>query len=114
MSIDQKMAMTSSESEGRGPSCGKVLIAEDDAICRKILQTWLQNWGYQVIVADDGAKAWDILQQENAPKLLILDWVMPEIAGTELCRRVREREQVPYQYILLVTANDAKQDVVRG
>jgi two-component system, cell cycle response regulator len=114
MSIDGKTVVTSSESEGRGRSCGTVLIAEDDAICRKILQTWLQNWGYQVIVADDGAKAWDILQQENAPQLLILDWVMPEIDGTELCRRVRERQQAPYQYILLVTANDDKQDVVRG
>jgi two-component system, cell cycle response regulator len=114
MSIDEKTAVTASESEGRGRSCSTVLIAEDDAVCRKILQTWLQSWGYQVIVADDGAKAWDILQQENAPKLLILDWVMPEIDGTELCRRVRERQQVPYQYILLVTANDDKQDVVRG
>jgi two-component system, cell cycle response regulator len=114
MSMDAKTVVTSSESEGPGSSCGTVLIAEDDAICRKILQTWLRNWGYRVIVADDGAKAWDILQQENAPELLILDWVMPEIDGTELCRRVRERQQVSYQYILLVTANDDKQDVVRG
>jgi len=114
MSIVEKTAVTSLESEGRGNLCGTVLIAEDDAICRKILETWLRNWGYRVIVADDGAKAWDILQQENAPELLILDWVMPEIDGTELCRRVREQRRVSYPYILLVTANDEKQDVVRG
>src|SRR5437867_466742 len=91
-----------------------VLIAEDDAISRKILQNWLKNWGYQVIIAEDGAKAWDILQEESPPELLILDWMMPGIEGTELCRRIRSRQRVPYQYILLLTANNDKQDVVRG
>lgn len=89
-----------------------VLIAEDDAICRKILQTWLKTWGYRVVVAENGIKAWEILQQENPPKLLILDWVMPGIDGTELCRRVRQSQQSAY--ILLVTANDEKHQVVSG
>ena len=95
-------------------SCGQILIAEDDAMFRKILQTWLESWGYGVIVAEDGAKAWAILQQEQAPQLLILDWVMPEIDGIELCRRIRARQTSPYQYILLATGKDAKEDVVRG
>jgi diguanylate cyclase (GGDEF)-like protein len=81
---------------------------------RKILQSWLQSWAYQVTVAEDGTKAWEILQQERPPELLILDWVMPGVDGTELCRRIRDRQRGPYQYILLVTANDDKQDVVRG
>jgi diguanylate cyclase (GGDEF)-like protein len=81
---------------------------------RRILQSWLERWGYKVIVAEDGAKAWSILQQEHPPELLILDWVMPEIDGTELCRRIRERQRSPYQYILLVTGKDDKQDVVGG
>jgi two-component system cell cycle response regulator len=114
MSLDQQTAVHSSEPACRGRSCGTVLIAEDDAISRKILQTWLTKWGYRVVVADDGSKAWDILQQENAPELLILDWVMPGINGAELCRRIRDRQRTPYQYILLVTANDNKQDVVSG
>jgi diguanylate cyclase (GGDEF)-like protein len=97
-----------------GSSCNRVLVAEDDAMFRRILQSWLENWGYLVTIAEDGARAWKILQQELAPQLLILDWMMPAINGLELCRKVRERNQIPYQYILLATAKDAKQDLVRG
>jgi diguanylate cyclase (GGDEF)-like protein len=95
-------------------ACKQVLVAEDDAMFRKILQSWLQSWAYEVTVAEDGAKAWEILQQERPPELLILDWVMPGVDGTELCRRIRERQRGTYQYILLITAKDDKQDVVRG
>ena len=94
--------------------CRQVLVAEDDAMFRKILQSWLQSWDYQVIVATDGTEAWSILQQERPPDLLILDWVMPGVDGMELCRRIREQQSASYQYILIVTANDARQDVVRG
>jgi two-component system, cell cycle response regulator len=97
-----------------GVSCSRVLVAEDDAMFRRILQSWLENWGYQVTLAGDGARAWEILQREFPPQLLILDWMMPAINGLELCRKVRERNQVPYQYILLATAKDGKQDLVRG
>ena len=100
--------------EQPGPACDRVLIAEDDAMFRKILQSWLESWGYQVTVAEDGAKAWQILQQISAPHLLILDWIMPNLNGIDLCRLVRERASSPYQYILLVTAKDDKQDLVRG
>jgi two-component system, cell cycle response regulator len=65
-------------------------------------------------VATDGSEAWSILQQERPPDLLILDWVMPGIDGMELCQRIREQQSASYQYILIVTANDARQDVVRG
>src|ERR1035438_3513023 len=99
---------------GSDISCGQVLIAEDDAMFRRILQSWLERWGYKVIVAEDGAKAWSILQQEHPPELLILDWVMPEIDGTELCRRIREQQRSPYSYILLATGKDDKRDVVTG
>jgi two-component system cell cycle response regulator len=95
-------------------SCGDVLIADDDPMFRRILQRWLETWGYRVIVAEDGAQAWSILQHERPPELVILDWVMPEIDGTELCRRIRERQQSPYQYILLATGKDDKRDVVTG
>jgi diguanylate cyclase (GGDEF)-like protein len=81
---------------------------------RKILKSWLESWGYQVTIAEDGAKAWCTLEAEPAPQLLILDWMMPSMDGLELCRMVRERDKSPYQYILLVTAKDDKQDLVRG
>ena len=102
------------EFERPGSSCNRVLVAEDDAMFRRILQSWLENWGYQVTLAGDGARAWEILQREFPPQLLILDWMMPAINGLELCRKVRERNQVPYQYILLATAKDGKQDLVTG
>lgn len=100
--------------ERPGSACNRVLVAEDDAMFRKILQSWLSNWGYEVTMAEDGAKAWDILQKEVRPQVLIVDWMMPALNGLELCAKVRERNQIPYQYILLATAKDAKQDLVRG
>jgi two-component system cell cycle response regulator len=102
------------EFERPGSSCNRVLVAEDDAMFRRILQSWLTTWGYAVTMAEDGAEAWAILQQEIRPQVLILDWMMPAINGLELCAKVRERNQFPYQYILLATARDAKQDLVRG
>jgi two-component system cell cycle response regulator len=104
----------SSGFERPGSACSRVLVAEDDAMFRKILQSWLSNWGYEVAMAEDGAKAWDILQKEVRPQVLIVDWMMPALNGLELCARIRERNQIPYQYILLATAKDAKQDLVRG
>ncbi len=81
---------------------------------RRILKSWLENWGYRVTLAEDGEKAWNILQQETQPQMLILDWVMPGVDGAEICHRVRVRQKTPYQYVLLVTAKDDSADVVAG
>ena len=102
------------EFERPGSSCERVLVAEDDAMFRRILQSWLETWGYRVTLAEDGAQAWNALQQEPPPQLLILDWMMPKTNGVELCRKVREQNRTPYQYILLATAKDGKQDLVKG
>ncbi|HTW49884.1 MAG TPA: diguanylate cyclase [Acidobacteriaceae bacterium] len=91
-----------------------ILIAEDDPMFRRILQRWLETWGFGVMVAEDGDRAWEILRQDQPPQLMILDWVMPGIDGLELCRRTRAARLGPYQYILLVTARDRTPDVVRG
>jgi two-component system cell cycle response regulator len=114
MNLDERGSTTFIEFERPGSSCDRVLVAEDDAMFRRILQSWLENWGYRVTLAQDGTKAWHILQEEVPPQLLILDWVMPGINGVELCRKVREQNRTPYQYILLATAKDAKQDLVSG
>ena len=91
-----------------------VLVAEDDPIFRRLLQSRLQNWGYRVITVADGAEAWELLLQPDTPDLLILDWMMPGIDGLELCRRIRHKERDRYQYILLLTGKDEKQDIVKG
>lgn len=91
-----------------------VLIAEDDPIFQRVLQSQLRNWGYQVVAAKDGLDAWNALQGEDAPQMAILDWMMPGLDGIELCRKIRGSKPGPYRYLLLLTAKDDKQDVVAG
>lgn len=91
----------------------KVLIAEDDSASRMALKTTLQKWGHEVIVAEDGNEAWELLQIEN-PKLAILDWMMPGIEGIELCRRIRKKSDCDYVYVILLTSRIEKEDIVAG
>lgn len=83
-------------------------------VSRRVLEATLDKFGYEVVVASDGAQAWDALQSENAPRLAILDWMMPEIDGIELCRRVRSLSKAAPPYLILLTAKSSKQDVVAG
>jgi diguanylate cyclase (GGDEF)-like protein len=92
----------------------KILIAEDDAISRRLLDTILKKWGYEVVVAFNGAQAWNELQKEDAPRLAILDWMMPEMDGVEVCGKVRDRTDAPYVYILLLSAKSQREDLVKG
>jgi two-component system, cell cycle response regulator len=91
-----------------------VLIAEDDPIFRRMLHRWFTRWGYHVTAVENGRDAWEVLQRPDAPQLAVLDWMMPEIDGITLCRKIRASEPGPYRYILLLTAKDDKQDVVTG
>jgi sigma-B regulation protein RsbU (phosphoserine phosphatase) len=92
----------------------KILIADDDSIPRRLLQAALVKAGHEVVVAQDGAEAWDLLQRTDAPRLAILDWLMPGMAGVEICRKVRQRNTAPYVYLILLTAKDRKEDIVAG
>ncbi len=92
----------------------KVLIAEDDPVSRRVLVAALEKFGYEVVVAADGAEAWAALQSADAPQLAILDWMMPEIDGVELCRRVRGLPTATPPYLILLTAKSGKEDVVTG
>jgi diguanylate cyclase (GGDEF)-like protein len=92
----------------------KILIAEDDAISRRVLEGFLTKWGYEVVTTQDGEEAWQALSGEDAPQLAILDWMMPGMDGIEVCRRLRERNAEPYVYILLLTVKGQRQDVVEG
>lgn len=92
----------------------RILIAEDDPVSRRMLQAFLVKWGYQVVSAGDGAETLRILESEDAPPLAVMDWMMPEIEGPEVCRRVREHPDRPYVYILLLTARSQKGDLLAG
>jgi len=92
----------------------EVLIAEDDPISRRVLESWLRKWNYRVTALENGLDAWSVLQQKDAPQMVILDWMMPGLEGTELCRRVRSQQGGRYKYLLLLTAKGRKEDVVAG
>ncbi len=92
----------------------RVLIAEDDSISRRMLEAFLVKWGYEVMMATGGEEAWGILQGNDAPRLAVLDWMMPGRDGIDICRSVRQRKGRPYTYIVLLTARGQKEDVVAG
>lgn len=91
-----------------------VLIADDDPIPRRLLEASLTRAGHAVQTARDGAEAWDKLQQDDAPRLAILDWLMPGLDGPEVCRRVRARADGPYVYLILLTSKNQQEDIVAG
>ena len=92
----------------------RALIAEDDSISRRMLEAFLVKWGYEVMVAKEGEEAWGMLQENDAPQLAILDWMMPGRAGIDICRSVRQMEGRPSIYIILLTARGHKKDMVEG
>jgi phosphoserine phosphatase RsbU/P len=92
----------------------KTLIAEDDSVSRRLLQAALHKWGYDVTVTTHGREAWEALQQPDAPSLLILDWLMPEIDGVEICRRIRASDALKSSYVILLTSRGSKEDIVEG
>jgi DNA-binding response OmpR family regulator len=92
----------------------EILIAEDDAVSRRLLELCLIRWGYEVVIAKDGIEALQILSREDRPALAILDWMMPGMDGLELCRKVRENQEMQPVHIILLTARNGKADVLLG
>src|SRR6185295_18647661 len=92
----------------------RLLIAEDDRITRRFLEHSLVRWGYEVVVTSEGDAAWQAMSQADAPQLAILDWLMPGMDGTEICRRVREKPAETSTYIILLTTKNGKEDIVTG
>ncbi len=91
-----------------------VLIAEDDRVTGEILARTLQRLGYETTLVSDGARAWQALSAAVTPTLAILDWMMPEMDGPDVCRRVRQERPDANMYLLLVTARETRSDVVAG
>jgi len=89
----------------------KVLIADDDWLTARMVERSLQSSGYELTVVEDGEQAWQILNGEDRPQIAVLDWMMPNMDGLEVCRNVRGANG-PYVYILLVTGNDNPDSVV--
>jgi len=92
----------------------KVLVAEDDPVLQRILEAHLRRWGYEVTLARNGLDASRILESPDAPRLAILDWILPGIEGPELCRRIRQQGNEPYTFLLLLTARSETEAVIKG
>jgi two-component system cell cycle response regulator len=91
----------------------RVLIAEDSTVARKLLERNLQQMGYEVVAAEDGAKAWDAYQHAPTP-IVITDWEMPHMNGVELCRAIRQHPTEHYTYLMMLTARGQKEDKLQA
>ena len=92
----------------------KVLVVDDDPIQRRQLEVTLGRWGYEVRTAKDGREALHLMSEEGPIQIVVADWMMPEMDGIELCRRIRGNEGHPYVYVVLVTSRDHRDDIVTG
>jgi CheY-like chemotaxis protein len=92
----------------------RILIAEDDRVSRRLLEITLANWGHEIDLAVDGLHAWEALRDPDAPSLVLLDWMMPELDGVEVCRRVRDASGSQLPYIILLTSRGRSEDIAEG
>jgi len=92
----------------------RILIAEDDLTSRNILAALLKKKGHEVMETTNGADAWTVMQKPDAPRMAILDWMMPEMDGLEVVRRIRELQTEQPPYLIMLTAKGEKSDIVVG
>jgi two-component system cell cycle response regulator len=92
----------------------KILVADDDPISRRLLEVCLRDAGYEVAVAVDGAEALRMIEQPDSPRLLVLDRVMPQMDGVDVCRAIRRGGPEPYVYIILLTGRSEQEEIVEG
>jgi len=92
----------------------KLLIADDDATSRMLLEAMTTKWGYECVVAEDGQAGWEMMQVDEPPCFLFIDWEMPRMDGIELIKRIREKHTHIPPYIILLTARNKTDDIVEG
>jgi len=99
--------------EIEGSGIMQTLVVDDSAVYRKLIGDHLRSWGFGVTLAESGAEAWQVLERADAPKLVLLDWVLPDLDGIELCKRIRQTgESSHYIYVILLTSNDGRQNML--
>ena len=89
-------------------------MADDESLSRALLDKALKQWGYETIVTSDGQEAWQVMQSDAPPYLVIVDWMMPGMSGLEFCRKVRETANLASTYIILLTGKQETKDIVTG
>jgi DNA-binding response OmpR family regulator len=91
----------------------RILIVEDNIVSLKVLEKILEKLGHKALVAEDGLKAWELFQK-NKIRMVITDWMMPGMDGLELCQKIRSSDLPDYIYIIIITAKDKKEDIIKG
>jgi CheY-like chemotaxis protein len=91
-----------------------VLVAEDEPVSRRLLEKSLLQWGYRPIVCPDGLEALGLLRSPDAPRIAVLDWVMPGMDGVDICRAIRDSNTANQPYLILLTARVRPEDIVQG
>lgn len=91
-----------------------VLVAEDEPVSRRLLEKSLLQWGYRPVVCPDGLEALGLLRSPNAPRIAVLDWVMPGMDGVDICRAIRDVNTANQPYLILLTARVRPEDIVQG
>jgi diguanylate cyclase (GGDEF)-like protein len=97
-----------------GGSFMRILVADDDCVTQRLLEGLLRHWGDEVVAVSDGLAAWKVLDSDAAPRLAILDWMMPGLDGLEICQRLRRFDGRSYTYVLLLTARTQGDDLIRA
>ena len=92
----------------------RILIADDDVVLRHSLRVHLERWEYDVVECADGHAAWQVMREPAPPPMAIMDWNMPGVDGPALCQEVRETPSLSGMYIILLTSNASKQDMITG
>ncbi len=93
----------------------QALVVDDSAVYRKLIGDYLRSWSFGVTLAVNGTEAWRILEQPDSPKLALLDWVLPDLDGIELCKRIRQADSSsPYVYVILLTSNEGRQNMLEA
>jgi sigma-B regulation protein RsbU (phosphoserine phosphatase) len=95
----------------------RILVAEDDSIARRILESTLGKLGWDIVTAPDGTTAWQLLQDlegHDAPQLAVLDWMMPGMDGVEICRKLRATPGFELMYVILLTMRSEKEDLAEA
>src|SRR5271155_450328 len=103
----------SGAAEARGSTLMQALVVDDSAVYRKLIGDHLRGWGFGVTLAESGSEAFRILEQPDSPKLVLLDWVLPDLDGPEICQRIRKAgSSGPYVYVILLTSNEGRQNML--
>ena len=92
----------------------KLLIAEDDLTSRTMLTAVTRKWGFEPVAVEDGEAAWQVMQGDEPPRLLLLDWEMPGLSGPALCQRIRQQETTDPPFIILLTGRTKTTDIVKS